>query len=263
VLRAITTMNRISHGFLILLIAVPAITCHAQEIHSTYADLTISGSWQSARPFVAAQFGADIYYDAGTGAVVVVNQQPGMQRVTEISKFFTAPKGASKDAAEVMSEAAFPLPFLYTEKASKDLAKGTKPPKIGEVKDGEGNPLWFYTSLLFDGYQVRDAGGASEVREEYLPVRVMTAEQRSVSGGDALLFGVESEKPATEAVVRHFHMPPGFKDQRVRYGWIQFAPGGIGSGQGVLSVAFAASADSKLTIDYVLSQVASAKLNPL
>ncbi len=261
--RAIATIQLIFRGFTILLIAGQVVSCHAQEISSTYADLTIPGQWQTARQFVTTQFGSDIYYDSGTGAVVQVSQQPGMERVADISKFFTATKATSKEAAQVMSAAAFPLPFLYTEKASKDLSKGTKPPKLWEVKDGEGNPLWFYASQLFDGYQVRDSGGASVVKEEYLPVRVTRAEQRSVAGGDALLFEVEGEKPAAEAVVKRFHMPAAYKDQRVRIGWVQFAPGGIGSGQGVLSVAFATEAGSSLTIDEMLKQVAAAKLKPL
>ena len=64
-----------------------------------------------------------------------------------------------------------------------------------DMKGGEGNPLWFYASQLFDTYQVHDSSGSSEVREEFLPVRVTKAEQRSVAGGDALLFEVESDKP--------------------------------------------------------------------
>src|SRR5271165_3292796 len=55
-------------------------------------------------------------------------------------------------------------------------------------------------------------------------------------------------------------MPAAYKDQHVRFGWVQFAPGGIASGQGVLSVAFATAAGSSLTTEEVLSRVTSAKV---
>ena len=148
---------------MMVLLASLGGTASSQEINSTYADLTIPGQWQSGKQFAGAQSGSDIYYDAGTGTLVQISQQPGMQKVGEIAKFFTATNGTSKTAAGVMSVAAFPLPFVYTEKASKDLAKGTKPPKMWDMKDGEGNPLWFYASQLFDDYQVQDSGGSSEV----------------------------------------------------------------------------------------------------
>ncbi len=250
-------------GFFAFLIASMAVISHSQEIRGTYADLTLPGQWQSGRQFASQQFGADVFYDAGTGALLQMSEQAGMQRVGEIAKFFAATQGSSREAAGVMSVGAFPLPFVYTEKASKDLAKGTKPPKIWEMKDGEGNPLWFYASQLFDAYQMHDSGGSSEVREEFLPVHVTKAEQRSVVGGDALLFEVESDKPATDAVLKRFHMPAAYKDQRIRFGWVQFAPGGIASGQGVLSVAFAAAASSSLNIDEVVKQVSAAKIKPL
>ena len=86
------------------------------------------------------------------------------------------------------------------------------------------------------------------------------AEQRPVTGGDVLLFEVETEKPAGEPALKRFRMPAGFKDQKLRYGWVQFAPGGIASAQGVLSVAYAVAANSGLTIDEVAKQVSEAKL---
>jgi len=240
---------------------VPALP--AQQIQSTFADLTMPGNWQEAKQFASAHFGFDIFYDAATGAVLQISQQGGMQRVGEIAKYFGGSQGATREAGGLMSAAEFPLPMAYTEKASKDLAKGTKPPKLWDMKEGEGNPLWFYASQLFDDYRMRDVGGGSEVHEEYLPVHVSKAEQRAVSGGDILLFEVETDRPASEAALRRFHMPAGLKDQKVRYGWVQFAPGGIASGQGVLSVAFATPANSNLAIDDVAKQVAVAKIKPL
>jgi len=236
---------------------------YSQQIQSAFADLTVPGHWQEAKQFAPARFGIDIFYDSATGAVLQISQQGGMERVAEIAKYFGGSPGATREAAGVMSGAEFPLPLAYTEKASKELAKGTKPPKLWDMKEGDGNPLWFYASQLFDDYRMRDVGGGSEVHEEYLPVHVSKAEQRTVTGGDVLLFEVETDRPANEAALKRFHMPAGLKDQKVRYGWIQFAPGGIASGQGVLSAAFATAANSSLTIEDVAKQVAEAKMKPL
>ena len=235
----------------------------SQEIRSTYADLTVPGNWQEAKQQAPAQFGSDIYYDSSSGGLLVISQQTGLQRVGDIAKYFGDTKGPAKDAAVVMSAAAFPLPFAYTEKASKDLVKGVKPPRVWDLKEGDGNPFWFYASQLFDEYRMRDVGGSSEVTEQFVSVRVTKAEQRPVAGGDALLFEVETDKPSNDAALRRFRMPATLKDQRIRYGWVQFAPGGIASGQGVLSVGFAVPANSSLSIDEVVKQVSAAKIKAL
>jgi hypothetical protein len=152
-----------SRVFNVLLIASLTVICYLQDIQSTYADLTIPGQWQSARQFTAGNLGTDICYDATSGAVVAISAHPGMHKVGEIAKYFSAQQGTSKEAAGVMSAAAFPLPSAYTEKASSYLAKGTKSPKLSDLKEGDGNPLWLYASQLFDEYHKRDIGGSSEV----------------------------------------------------------------------------------------------------
>lgn len=250
-------------ALLALVLVALAGSGHPQQIQSTYADLSLPGNWLAAKQVAAAQSGADVYYDSGVGALLQIGQQAGMQRVGEIARFFGGPKDSSRQAAKLMSEAEFPLPVAYTEKAAKDLGKGNKPPKMWDMKEGEGNPLWFFASQLFDDYRVHDSGGSSEVNEDYLPVRVNKAEQRALTGGDVLLFEVETDKPASEPALKRFRMPAAFKDQKIRYGWVQFAPGGIASGQGVLSVAYAIPANSNLTIDDVARQVSAAKIKQL
>ena len=249
-----------ARSLLVFLVISFCAELEAQEIQSTFADLALPGNWQAAKQFASAQFGSDIFYDSSTGALVQISQQAGMRKVGDIAKFFGGVHGPSREAAADMSSAEFPLPIVYTERASKDLGKGNKPPKLWDLKDGEGNPVWFYASQLFDDYRMRDIGGSSEVTEEYLSVRVNQAEQRPVTGGDVLLFEVETEKPAGEPALKRFRMPAGFKDQKLRYGWVQFAPGGIASAQGVLSVAYAVAANSGLTIDEVAKQVSEAKI---
>jgi hypothetical protein len=247
-------------AFVVFLVVSVSAGLKAQQIQSSFADLSLPGNWQSAKQFASAQFGSDVYYDSSTGALLQISQQAGMQKVGDIAKFFGGAHGPSREAAAGMSSAEFPLPLVYTERASKDLGKGNKPPKLWELKEGDGNPVWFYASQLFDDYRMRDVGGSAEVTEEYLSVRVNQAEQRPVTGGDVLVFEVETEKPAGEPALKRFRMPAGLKDQKIRYGWVQFAPGGIASGQGVLSVAYAVAANSNLTVDEVAQQVSAAKI---
>src|SRR5215831_17984421 len=117
----------------VLLVAVSAPALHSQQIQSTFADLTVPGHWQEAKQFAAAHFGTDIFYDSTTGAVIQISQQGGMEKVAEIAKYFGGSQSSTREAAGVMSAAEFPLPLVYTERASKDLAKGTKPPKLWDM----------------------------------------------------------------------------------------------------------------------------------
>jgi hypothetical protein len=127
-------------------------------------------------------------------------------------------------------------------------------PKMWEVKD-PGNAEWFYVSQLFAGYHVTGSGNASEIREEYLPMRVICAEHRAAGRGDALLFEAETERPASEVAIRRFKLPAGIKDQRLRYGWIQFSPGGIASSESVISLGFATPVNSGFDVNTVLAQL--------
>lgn len=255
-----TTINVL--GCSILLLALfAAASC--QDINSTYADLSIPGKWQDARQFASGNFGSEVFYDSSAGSVLLVAQRSGLQKVGEIAKFFTPPAAPSKEAAALMSSAEFQLPVAYTDRASRDIAKGEKPPKLWDLKEGDGNPVWFYASQLFEEYRVHNVGGSSEITEQYFPVRVVKAEQRTVSTGDLLLFAVETDKPANDSALKRFKLPASLKDQRIRFCWVQFAPGGIASGSGVLSVGYATSAASGLDIDELAKQVSAAKIKPL
>jgi hypothetical protein len=256
-------MRRLSVGALLILFSSTLVSFgQSQNIQSGYADMTVPGNWQSAKQFAAGNAAEDLYYDAGSGSLLLISQQSGLLKVGDIAKFFSA-KTSSRDAAALLSDTEFRLPLTYTDRASKDIAKGSKPPRIWDLKEGEGNPAWFYASQLFDEYHVHDVGGSSEISVLFDPVTVLTAEQRSVPGGDVLMFEVETNKPAVEAALKRFQMPATLKDQRIRYGWVQFSPGGIASGNTVLSVAFAVPANSNLTIEELAKQVSVAKIKPL
>ena len=255
--------RRWSRFLLVAVLCALAGRSLSQQIQSTYADLTVPGNWQPAKQFAAGNSAFDIYFDAGSGAMLLVSQQAGLLRVAEIAIFFSAPSGAGNEAARLMSAAQFQLPALFSDRASKDLSKGSKPPRMWDMKEGEGSPVWFYASQLFDEYQIKNVGGSSEIKEQFVPVRVTRAEQRAVAGGDVLLLEIETERAANDTAIKRFHMPTSLKDQRLRYGWVQFAPGGIASGQGVLSIGIAAPANSTLSVEEVLKQLGAAKMKQL
>ena len=75
---------------------------------------------------------------------------------------------------------------------------------MSDINKGEGNPPWFYASQLSDEYHMRNVGGASEVSEELLPVRVTTARKERSRKENALRFEVASDKTASNAVLKHF-----------------------------------------------------------
>jgi hypothetical protein len=239
-------------------------TLFGQVIRSDYLDLSVPGQWESAPKFGNGIAGTELYYDAKSGSLVQIRALASMQKVSEISKYFQhAGQAPSSDPSQVLMSVAFPLPDSYTQLAAKDVNKGIKPPRLWEIKEGEGNPNWFYTSQLFGQYNIKTIHGGSEVEEEYLPLRVVRAEHKSLPGGEALLLELETDRPASDQALKRFHMPTSMKDQRVRFSWIQYSPGGIASGQGVLSVVAASAANSDLTSDALLTQIGSAKLKPM
>jgi hypothetical protein len=241
-----------------------SVALFSQVIRNEYIDLPVPGQWQTANNYSTGVPGTEVYYDVKGGSLVQIRALSGMQKVAEISKYFQHPsQAASGDASQVLFSVAFPLPDSYAQRAAKDVAKGVKPPRLWEMKEGDGNPTWFYTSQLFGQYDIKNIHGGSEVEEEFNPVRVTRAEHKSLPGGEALLLELETDHPPSDAALKRFHMPSGMKDQKVRFSWIQYAPGGITAAQGVLSVIAATGANSDLTSDELLTQIGSAKLKPM
>ncbi len=257
----VRTMLRI---FPLIFLCAVAVQCPAQVIQSSYIDLAVPGQWTTPANLLGSH-GSEIFYDSASGAIVQISAQAKMLRVGDITKLFQSVGTAGNpQVSALLSAATFPLPTIYIEKAALDLGKGSKPPHMWELKEGDGNPVWFYTSQLFDEYRTRSLGGSSsETIEQFYPSRVLRAENRTISGGDVLIIEAETERAAVDAALKRFKMPPAAKDQKLRYGWIQFAPGGIAAAQGVLSISFAVPANSSLNAENVLNQIASAKLKPM
>ena len=199
--------------------------------------------------------GVEVFYEQNTGTVLQIRNDYKIRAVTEISKQFSAAgqSAATSDGSQILMMSMFPLPTGYQKEIASKMHDG-KVPKLWEVRE-PGNVEWFYVSQLFGGYRLSGSGNATEVREEYLPLRVTHAQHKAAGHGDALIFEAETERGAPEAAIRHFKLPSTVKDQRLRYGWIQFSPGGIADSDQVISIAFATPVNSGFNVDAVLESV--------
>jgi hypothetical protein len=237
-----------------LLVALPAFP---QGIQCSILNLPLSGNWHQAdeiqRDGMAP--GAQIFYDQNTGTLLQVRNDYQIRSVAEISQQFktAGQSGATPEGSKILMMSMFPLPPKYIQAVSGSLHEGHVP-KLWEVKD-PGNAQWFYVSQLFGGYHVSGGTNSSEVREEYMPLRVTRAEHRMAGRGDALVFEAETERAAPEAAIKRFKLPPSIRDQRLRYGWIQFSPGGVTSSESIISLSFATPVNSTFDVNTVLAQM--------
>ncbi len=229
----------------------------SQGIQSTIVNLPLNGNWHQAAEIEkdSTTPGVQVFYDQNTGTLVKIRNDYQIRAVNEISQQFRTAglAGSSPEGAKIMMMSMFPLPGKYVHAVSTSIGDG-RVPKLWEVKE-PGNPEWFYVSQLFAGYRVSGAGNSTEINEQYLPLHVTLAENRAAGRGDALLFEAQTEKPAADAVIKHFKLPSVLREQSVRYGWIQFSPGGITSSESIISVAFATPLNSGIDVNSVLVQL--------
>lgn len=235
----------------------------SQGIQSSIVNLPLSGNWRQSADIEKDNNapGVQVFYDQNTGTVLQIRNDYQIRGVTEISQQFRSAGTASAtpDGAKILMISMFPLPSKYLREISSSIGGGHVP-KMWEVKD-PGNVQWFYTSQLFGGYRVTGGGNSTEVREEYIPLKVTLAENRSAGRGDALLFEALTEHPAPDAAIRRFKLPTSLKDQNLRYGWIQFSPGGITSSESIISIGFATPVNSGIDVNSVLAEMVKSTSN--
>lgn len=242
-------------AIVILLLAAPFV--FSQGIQSTIVNLPLSGNWKQAadieKECVAP--GVQVFYDQNTGTVLQIRNDYQIRAVNEIAQQFkiAGQSSFSPDGARILMMSMFPLPSKYLQSISGNMHEGHVP-KLWETKDA-GNAQWFYVSQLFGGYRLSGGGKSSEVQEQFMPMRVTLAENKSAGRGDALLFEAETDKPAPEVAIRRFKLPIAMKDQKLRYGWIQFSPGGLTSSESIISLAFATPLNSGIDVKTVLDQI--------
>jgi len=229
----------------------------AQGIQSSIVNLTLTGNWKQAADIEKDGIapGVQVFYDQTTGTILQLRNDYQIRAVNEISQQFrtAGQAGATPDGAKILMMSMFPLPAKYVQAVSSSIHDGHVA-KLWDVKD-PGNAQWFYVSQLFGGYHVSGGSNSSEVVEQYFPLHVTRAENKSAGRGDALLFEAETEKGAPDAAIKRFKLPPSIKDQRLRYGWIQYSPGGITSSESIISLAFATPVNSGIDVNTVLDQL--------
>ena len=248
-------MKRAASVFAVVcLLSLPLFS---QGIQSSILNLPLGGDWRSAPEIEkdTAAPGVQFFVDQKTGTLVQVRNDYELRAVTEISQQFQGAGGsaATPDGSRILMKSMFSLPSKYLQSVSSDIHNG-RVAKMWEVRDA-GNAQWFYVSQLFGGYRVTGGTNQSEVQEQYVPLRVTRAEHKSAGRGDALLFEAETEKTAPEFVIKHFKLPTSLKDQKLRYGWIQFSPGGINSSESIISLAFATPVNSGFDVNSVLAEM--------
>jgi hypothetical protein len=228
----------------------------SQGIQSTIVNLPISGNWRQAVDIEKdSALGVQVFFDQNTGTILQLRTDYQIRAVNEISQQFRTAglSGATPEGSKILMSSMFPLPPKYVHAVAGSINEGHAP-KLWETKE-PGNVQWFYISQLFAGYRLTGSGNAIEIHEEYVPLHVTRAENKSAGRGDALLFEAQTERPAPEAAIRRFKLPPAFKDQCLRYGWIQFSPAGIAGGESIISVAFATPVNSGIDANTVLDQL--------
>jgi hypothetical protein len=250
-------MKRLAFAFVVILSCLASLPSFSQGIQSRILNLPLNGDWKQAAEIEqdTTAPGVQFFLDQKTGTLLQVRNDYEIRAVSEISQQFKSAGGsvATPDGSRILMQSMFSLPSKYIRSVSSDLHSG-RVAKMWEVRD-PGNAQWFYVSQLFGGYRTTGGSNASEIQELYVPLRVTRAEHKSAGRGDALLFEAETEKGAPEFVIKHFKLPASLKDQKLRYGWIQFSPGGMSSSEAIISLAFATPVNSGFDVNTVLDEM--------
>jgi hypothetical protein len=250
-------MKKAASVFVWVLLCVASLPAFSQSIQSNILSLSLTGEWRPAPEIEKdnAAPGVQFFVDQKTGTLVQMRNDYEIRAVTEISQQFQTAGGstATAEGSRILMKSMFSLPSKYLQSVSSDIHSG-RVAKLWEVRD-PGNAQWFYISQLFGGYRVTGGSNSSEVQEQYIPLRVTRAEHKSAGHGDALVFEAETEKVPPEFVIKHFKLPTSLKDQKLRYGWIQYSPGGMSSSEPIISLAFATPLNSGLDVNTVLDDM--------
>lgn len=250
-------MKKAASVLVVIVSCLASLPAFSQGIQSSILNLTLSGDWRQAADVEkdCTTPGVQFFMDQKSGTLVQLRHDYEIRAVNEIAQQFKNAGSSSftPESSRILMKSMFQLPSKYTQAVSGDIHTGHTP-KLWETKD-PGNAQWFYVSQLFGGYRVVGSGNASEVQEQYLPLRVTRAEHRSAGRGDALVFEAETEKAPPEFVIKKFKLPPSLKEQKLRYGWIQYSPGGMSSSEPIISLAFATPVSSGLDVNSVLAEM--------
>lgn len=135
--------------------------------------------------------------------------------------------------ARFLAEEVFKPPDAYFKANVPFIGKAIKGGKqvdtlyIWDMKGIKGNVHLFYIAQLTPRVVAVMKGKAVHIGPEFVPLRMTRAERRTIGKGEALVFELETEKPAIERAVKRFKMPLSIKGQRIRYGLVFYADQGF------------------------------------
>lgn len=256
------------------LVAVFAPGLLPQGVKTPVVELPLPGEWSERPNWVAGRDLPQIFafYEGTTGTVLYIQksnspwkaeeledlirqfketepeltEHPGFARFLA-SSFFLFPVDYLKqvsgevDAPIVMGQAARLLAY---RSPNQRVNRHDKTPLMWDVKKVKGDAQWFYVSQLTPDFIVKKSGDASAVEEEYAPTKLTLAERRRTNVGETLLFELETVDFPPEKAIERFQMPPTLRGQRIRYGWVAYAPEGFSTTEPVLNFVFATAASS-------------------
>lgn len=250
-------MKKAASVLVVIVLCLASLPAFSQGIQSNIVNLALSGNWKQAADVEkdCTAPGVQFFIEEKNGTLVQLRHDYEIRAVNEIAQQFknAGSSTTTPEGSRILMKSMFSLPSKYMQAVAPDIHSGHTA-KLWETRD-PGNAQWFYVSQLFGGYRVVGSGNASEVQEQYLPLRVTRAEHRSAGRGDALLFEAETEKTPPEFVIKKFKLPSSLKDQKLRYGWIQYSPGGMSSSEPIISLAFATPVSSGMDVNTVLAEM--------
>jgi hypothetical protein len=245
------------------LLAALAATLAAQTIRTPLGEFNLPGDWQPRPEWLAGVDapGGHLFYDATSGGVLHLRPGDASWTEADIAAVVTqlremeAGSESYPAVARVLSSAFFPLPAAYRERISGTRLGRRGYPRVWETSAEPGNAQWFYASQITTGLAARRVGEETYYAEEFAALRLVHGERRRAGTGEAVVFEIETVRPAVADAVARFDIAAA-RGRRVRYGWVLYAPRGLGNVEGMLSAGFAAPADAPLDAQAVLAALA-------
>jgi len=241
-----------------------AATARAQVIETSVLNLSLAGQWEPRPEWTNEQKLREkfAFFERSTGSLMHIQRYERTFDPKEISAsnmqasetFWGEPPHPR--FARFLVNNMFLFPASYHQEAGRYMAEAmvgrkTQTLYLWDLKGIEGDAHLFYMSQLTPRIVAVNVKGIWHFGEEYVPLRMTRAEKREAAKGEALVFEMESEKPATDHAVKSFQMPDSIKDQRIRYSLVMYAPAGFAAGPPI-SILVATPVSSSLDCDAIL-----------
>jgi len=271
----------------LLALFVPGLL--AQGVKTPVVELPLPGEWSEQRNWVAGRDPRQnfAFYDGTKGTVLYIQKKNSPLKAEELEQLIQQLKKTEPELTEhpgfarFLASSYFLFPEDYLKQVSGDVDATTligqaarllayrspnqevnrheKTPRMWDVEKVKGDAQWFYVSQLTPGFIVKKWGDAPAVEEEYAPTKLTLAERRRTNAGEILLFELETVDSPPDKAIERFQMPPALRGQRIRYGWVVYAPQGFPTTEPVLNLVFATAANSGVDCNLLSSLLSQRK----